>query len=302
MSYRLSDFDWDDLKFFLAVARSGTLRGGAESLHANHATVSRRLSSLEQAIGARLFDRSKEGLQLTQLGEELLPHILRIEDGITTASRVVAGRDAQPAGYINLSIPHFVAQSTLMEDLADFSRQYEEIQLNIVVTDAFVDLGRREADVTLRVAHEITDNVFGRRLLTYAVAVYSSAEYAKNMKDNGGKGLNWIGWNEKQEELTAPWVKQSPYPNATLRHRIKDGVLLYAMATAGMGLAYLPCFMADHDPKLTRLPFQKPKLDRSIWLLLHSDLSKTARIRLLVDFLFDRIKHRHQEFTMGIGC
>lgn len=300
MPYRLSDFDWDDLKFFLAVARSGTLRGGAEAMQANHATVSRHLTSLERDISARLFDRSKEGLQLTQLGEELLPNALRIEEEIATASRLIMGRDTDPSGFINLSIPPFLAQSPIMEDIAEFSQKYREIELNIQVTDTFVNLGMREADVTFRVAHEITEDVVGRRLLTYAVAVYGSVEYAEKAQNNGGAGLNWIGWSEKEEDITAPWIKQSPYPQATLRHRIDDGVLLYSMATAGMGLAYLPCFMADPDPRLARLPFQTPKLDRSVWLLLHGDLRKTARIRLFVDFLSDRIRQRKSEFIADV--
>lgn len=301
MPYRLSNFDWDDLKFFLAVARTGTLRGGANALGANHATVSRRLSALEHAINARLFDRSKDGLQLTQLGEELLPRAMRIEEEIATASRAVAGQDARPSGIISLSMPPFLVFSSIAQDLAEFSNQYEDIELHIQTSNRFVDLGRREADVSLRIAYEIIDDVVGRKLLTYSKAVYCSEEYASQIGDNGGAGLHWIGWNENEAETTAQWIRKSPYPNATLRHRVNDGLPQMALAAAGVGLTYSPCFMAEPYPGLVRAPFQTPIPDRSIWLFLHNDLRNTARIRLFVDFLSDRIRKRRIEFTAGIS-
>lgn len=300
MSYRLSNFDWDDLKFFLAVARAGTLRGGAVSLDANHATVSRRLSALEHAISARLFDRSKDGLQLTQLGEELLPHAMRVEEEIATASRAVAGQDDRPTGIISLSMPPFLVFSSIAHDLAEFSKQYEDIDLHIQTSNRFVDLGRREADVSLRIAFEITDDVVGRKLLTYSKAVYCSESYATQIEDNDGAGLHWIGWNENEADKTAPWIIKSPYPNATLRHRVNDGLPQMALAAAGVGLTYSPCFMADSYPGLVRAPFQTPVPDRSIWLLLHNDLRNTARIRLFVDFLSEKIRKRRTKFTAGL--
>ena len=90
-------FNWDDLKFFLAVARTGTLRGGADSIDVNHTTLQRRLSIMEDRVGSRLFDRSKQGLVLTQLGEDLMPYAKRVEEEMTAASRVIVGRDAEPS-------------------------------------------------------------------------------------------------------------------------------------------------------------------------------------------------------------
>ncbi len=299
MSDRLSNFDWDDLRFFLAVARSGTLRGGAEAIRANHATVSRRLTSLERGIKARLFDRTKSGLKLTQLGEELLPHALRVEDEIAAASRFVAGRDSHPSGQIHVSMPSGISHTSIVDDFAEFSREYEEIELSFQVTNTFADLARREADVSIRYAYEVTDDVVGRRVLRCARAVYCAADYAKRINDDGGEGLTWIGWNEDEGDKTAPWIKKTPFPHARLRHRINEVATQVAMAAAGMGLTFLPCFMADRNPGLVRAPFQDPVLDRSIWLLLHNDLRNTARIRVFVDFLVRRIKSRRDEFVAG---
>ena len=238
MPSRFSSFNWDDLRFFLAVTRSGTLRGGADDIGANHATVSRRLAALEAGIDARLFDRTKNGLKLTQLGEELFPFALRVEDEIAAASRIVAGRDLDPSGRIYVSMPSAFSLTSVAEDIAQFSREYEQIELHLQVTDSFADLALREADVSIRFAYEVTDDVVGRRVLRCANAVYCAPKYAKKIKDDGGKGLTWIGWNEGEGETTAPWIKKSPFPYAQLRHRIADAVAQMSAAAAGMGLTY----------------------------------------------------------------
>jgi DNA-binding transcriptional LysR family regulator len=299
MADRLGAFDWNDLRFFLAVARAGSIRGGAASIGANHATVSRRLAALEHAVEARLFDRAKSGLQLTQLGDALLPHAMRVEEEVAASSRIVAGRDARPAGTIKISIPPFLALTSIMDDFADFARCHGDIDIDLEVTNSFADLERREADVTLRYAYEVTEDVIGRKLVRCGKAAYCSPAYAEAMSDNGGDGLTWIGWTEDEGDTSASWIKKSPFPKALLRHRIREAVPQLTLAAAGAGLALLPCMVGERFPKVVRAPFQTPVPDRSLWLLLHRDLRKSARIRLLVDFLADRIRSRKGEFLPG---
>lgn len=289
-------FNWDDLKFFLAVARAGTIRGGADLLQANHTTVARRLTVMEDHIGSRLFDRSTTGLVLTQLGEDLMPYARRIEDEMTTASRIIVGRDAQPAGTVYVTMPHGLAMTSLMDDLAAFSEQYPEIELNVHFTNDVADLSRREADVSLRVAYEVTDDVVGRKLVQMSQAAYCSRDYAERVLDNGGQGLHLIGWHEPEGERTAKWVRESFYPNAQLKHRVSELVPLITLAASGLGMAYLACNLGDRHPGLIRAPFQKPLPYRSLWLLLHRDLKNTARVRLFVDFIAAQVKKRKNEF------
>lgn len=292
-------FNWDDLKFFLAVARAGTIRGGADLLQANHTTVARRLSVMEEHIGSRLFDRSTTGLVLTQLGEDLMPYALRIEDEMTSASRVIVGRDAQPAGTVYVTMPHGLAMTSIMDDLAAFSEKYPDIELNVHFTNDVADLARREADVSLRVAYEVMDDVVGRKLVQMSQAAYCTREYAERVNDNGGEGLNLIGWHEPEEDKTAKWVKESFYPKALLKHRVSELVPLITLAASGLGMAYLACNLGDRHPNLIRAPFQKPLPYRHLWLLLHRDLRNTARVRLFVDFIAAQIKARRNEFWVA---
>jgi DNA-binding transcriptional LysR family regulator len=291
--------NWDDLKVYLAVARMGTIRGGAESMGANHTTFARRLTVMEERLGSRLFDRSKQGLVLTQLGEDLLPHAERVEEEMAAAARAIAGRDARPSGTVYLTLPHGLAMTSIMDDLSAFAALYPDITLNMTFTNEVADLTRREADVSLRVAHDVSDDVVGRKLVQMSQAAYCSKEYAARVRNNGGGGLNLIGWHEPEGDTTAKWVQQSCYPKAELKHRVSELVPLISLAASGLGMAYLACNIGDRHPGLIRAPFQKPLPYRSLWLLLHRDLRNTARVRLFVDFLAARISQRKAEFWVA---
>ena len=288
--------DWDDLKYFLAVARCGTLRGGAQALSVNHTTLSRHLAVLEDRVGSRLFDRSKAGLALTQLGEDLLPHAERIEEEMAAASRVIIGRDSQPSGTIHVTLPHGLAMTSIMDDFAAFADNYPDIDLNMQFSNAIADLTRREADISFRIANEVTDDVVGRRLVDMSQAAYCSRDYARKVRDNGGEDLEFIGWHEPLGETTAPWIAKSCYPKAALKHRVSELVPLITLAASGLGMAYLACNLGDRNPDLIRVPFQKPLPYRSIWLLLHGDLKQSVRVRLLVEFLATELKKRRALF------
>lgn len=292
-------FNWDDLKIFLAVARSGTLRGGAERIHVNHTTLTRRLSIMEERIGSRLFDRSKSGLVLTQIGEDLMPHAERVEEEMTAASRMIIGRDAEPTGTVYVTMPHGIAMTSIMDDLTAFADRYPNIALNLSFTNDVADLTRREADVSLRVADKVDEDVVGRRLVQMSQAAYCTRDYAQRVKDNGGDGLHFIGWHEPEGDTTSKWLQESFYPRATLKHRVSELVPLITLAASGLGMVYLACNLGDRHPDLIRAPFQKPLAYRSLWLLLHRDLRRTARIRCFVDFLADRIRERRNEFWVA---
>ncbi|MCV6545890.1 MAG: LysR family transcriptional regulator [Cohaesibacter sp.] len=294
--------NWDDLKYFLAVARTGTLRAGAQSIFVNHTTLARRLAIMEERVGSRLFDRSTAGLVLTQLGEDLLPYAERVEGEMSAASRLIVGRDAQPSGTIYITLPHGLAMTSLMDDVTAFADLYPDIILNMNFTNDIRDLMRREADISLRVADQVLDDVVGRKLVQMSQAAYCTRDYAERISDNGGEGLHLIGWHEPEEATSAQWIKDSYYPKAVLKHRVSELVPLITLAASGLGMAYLACNLGDRQPNLIRAPFQKPLPYRSIWLLLHRDLRNTARVRLFVDFLVERVRSRRNEFWVAGTC
>lgn len=291
---RFLSIDWDDLRFFLAVDRAGTLRGAARALGVNHATVTRRLAALERDLDTRLFDRRPEGLTPSQAGEDLLGAAEKVEEELFAAQRRIGGRDSSPRGIVRLSVPPAMLRSFLTRELAAFARRNSGIELDVDASHSYSDLARREADVSIRMAEEVTEDLVGRRVIGYRKAIYASPAYLKT----AGNGSNfdpavhsWIGWGEGLPY--AAWPRDTPFPDLPVRHRLFSNFLQIEAAKDGLGLAFLPCFLADPEPGLVRVPGTGTLSGKSIWVLYHSDLRRTARVRTFIDFIIPAIlKHR----------
>lgn len=289
--------DWADLPYFLAVARTGSLRAAADVLAATHATVNRRISQLEAGFGVQLFERSVEGLTLTPAGEELLPLAIKAEEAVTSGRRRLSGRDQRPEGRVRLSIPPALAQKIVAPLIASFDAKHPGIEVEINVTDRFEDIARHETDVSLRVAFSVADDVVGRRVLQYTVAEMASPDYIDAhfpTAGPGGEGLTWIGWGDVQS--VPDWVARSPFPKAQVRHTVREGTLHVGLVQAGLGMSILPWFASEQNANVMPVPGARPRLDRSLWLLLHSDLRRTLRVRLLVDHLAEGLRAQKDRF------
>jgi DNA-binding transcriptional LysR family regulator len=282
--------DWDRVRVFLAVARSTSLRAAGESLNVTHATIARALNGLETELGARLFDRGRVGLSLTEAGAQLIGSAERMEREADAIQRRAQGLDAKVSGRLRVSVPPFHAYKLLAPHFASFIVAYPDIDLQVDITYRIADLARREADVSIRAAYEVGDDVVGRRLIRYLKCVYASPAYLATVPDlevGDGAGAVWIGWSET--ETQPAWVRESPFPRAALRHVMPEVVMQVEAAASGIGLSYRPCFIGDADPRLARAPGVEPVEDRSIWLLLHDDLRRTARVRAFVDFMAEHL-------------
>ncbi|MEX0284500.1 MAG: LysR family transcriptional regulator [Paracoccaceae bacterium] len=278
--------DWARIPYFLAVARTGSLRAAAERVGGTHATVDRNLRALEEGYGVRLFDRTTRGLSLTDAGEKLIPLAEEAETAMISARRRVQGLDQEASGKVRLSIPTTFHGIGIQDIIARFEQTYPDIELSIAVTNRFEDLNRAETDVSLRVAYQVDDDVVGRKIIQYAAGIFASREYVEKHWENAGpqgEGLQWIGWGDTGG--LPEWVKNSPFPKARVRYSVGSPTLIGHLVGAGMGMSYLPWFVSDWIGDLVPMPGTDPFLDRSLWLLLHSDLRRTNRVRLLVDHL-----------------
>lgn len=280
--------DWDDFRYFLAVARKGSVRAAAATLAVNHSTVSRRIDAFEDRAHARLFERLPSGYVLTEAGEQILELVERIETDAIAVGRRLAGRDSELSGTLRVTLPNTIAMRLVMPDLVAFSNAYPDIDLAIDVSLSMSDLARREADVAIRVSNDPPGNLIGRRLVKYARSIYASEEYlARHDVDSAPERLEWIGWNDT---ITNPqWVRESPYPDAVVRHRVPNTMAHLEAARNGMGICMLPCFIGDTERTLRRLPPGHAEPDREIWLMTHEDLRRTARVRRFMDFIVEAI-------------
>lgn len=293
-----SNVDWARLPYFLEVARTGSLRAAAGSLGGTHATVNRNLRALEAAYGVRLFDRSRNGLSLTPAGEALLPIAEEAERLVISGRRKLQGLDHEATGTVRLSLPTVFASAIVPEILVRFTETYPEIDLDVSATNRFENINRSETDVSVRIAHNVDDDVVGRKVLQYAQGIFASKDYLDAHYEGAGtlgEGLCWIGWGATGGKPS--WVEDSPFPKAQVRNCIRSPTLVTHMVANGAGMSYLPCWLAHVHPQLVRVPNTDVSPDRSIWLLLHSDLRQTTRVRLLVDFLVKELRARRAIFV-----
>lgn len=279
--------NWDDTRLFLALARSGSARATAAEQKISHSTVKRRVDRLEADLGVRLFDRDVHGYRLTGAGELMMKSTLRAEEALLTAERQLQGRDAQLSGEIRLTTPNVIAQHLIMDDLAEFTRLYPDIEMNIMISYDLFDLSRREADIALRVLRldsNPPEGLIGRKLMTMNSCYYATEAYlAENDPNRENSRARWIGWDDF--ERFPVWVKESPFPKLPVYGRMNDAMLQAEAARCGFGLTVLPCFFGDCIEGLQRIPGCDPYPSYDLWMLSHPDLRDAARMRKFREYI-----------------
>ena len=282
--------NWEQMPYFLAVARFGSLRAAAEALGTTHAKLSRQIDALEGAYGMQLFRRSRSGVELTEAGKLLLPVAKEAEGLFLGAQQRLTGLDRQETGSLRFSLSGTLAYEIVSPILIKFFERYPGIDIDIRVSDRMEDINRLETDVSLRVAYEVTDDVVARKLLPVALAYYASPDYLKrHMPEAGskGEGLHLIGWDEINRSPS--WIEQSPFPLAEVRHATTDHVLQLNLARRGFGIVKTMPLLASNGLELVPVPGNELEFDQNIWILLHSDLRRTTRVRRFVDFLANEL-------------
>lgn len=288
--------NWDDHRIFLAVARESSIRKAAATLGVSHSTVLRRITAFEEALDVRLFERVPTGYFTTPAGEDMLRSAQRIEEEALAAARRVAGRDTQLCGKVRVTLPSALATHLLMPDLAAFDREHPEIDLELILTYTITNLAKREADVAIRLSNDPPDDLVGRRILHMSNAAY----VAKDHLHGGGNKrtaaqLKWIGFSERS---SMQWVEDSDFPNVPVGACIDDPLARMEAVRAGVGMAMLPCFMADAQPDLHRMPPGTLRPHKDVWVLTHKDLRNTARIRKFTSFMSHAL-HNKRDLLEG---
>ena len=284
--------NWDDLRLFLAVARSGSISSGAKLLNLQHSTVSRRMRKLEQDLGVRLFDKVPSGYVLTKAGDNLLQAAGRIEREVLSVDGTLSGKDLKPSGPLRVTAIDNMATTVLMPMFSEFSRKYPEVTLHVMVSNNDVSLAQREADVAIRLTNTPPDTLIGKRILTVSSAIYGSQEYLGQLPDEGEVpewlGVECCGFHKS-------WTKQA-CGDQPHRFYVDDTLLTQAALREGMGVSILPCFMGDPDPALARYSGPHAEWDLGLWILLHPDLKRTTRVLTFRDFMMEAIKRQSDLF------
>lgn len=278
--------NWDDLRYLLAVARHGSLSAAARVLGVNHSTVLRRVTALEQTMGARLFDKLPGGYVLTAAGDEVRRVALRMEEELAAANRLLSGRDTQLRGTVRVTTVDIIALHVLPRHLAAFHDRYPDLCVDLMTAEASLSLTRREADVAIRSTNHPPDTLIGRAVSELAFAVYGAESYLARTGATGDEAAHrWVDLDESFAHTgIGQWLKRT-HPQARVVQRVNSVALAIEAVRAGAGLGLLPCGLAGRDPGLRRLGPPVPGVGSTLWLLTHQDLRHMGRVRAFLDFM-----------------
>jgi DNA-binding transcriptional LysR family regulator len=287
--------DWNDLRYFLAVAREGSTLAAGRALRTSQTTVARRIAALERALGLPLFDKRQAGYVLTPAGEGLVARATSVEQAAGAFAEAAAAEARDVSGTVRITTEEVYALTLISPLLPELHDLHPEIVIDLDSSQAVRDLGNGEADIALRAtkSQETAAGVVGRQLCIDDWSLYCSRAYAsrhgvpstraelQNHAFIGGGGGNlWLNYQA--------WLQDLGLEAQVAMHHASSGGLL-AGVRSGFGIAVLPCIVGDADPDLVRCVPPRDHHGRVLWLLTHERVRHAPRVRIVIDFLYERV-------------
>ena len=283
--------DWDQVRHFLEVVRTGSVSQAALSLGVNQTTVSRRISALEAHLGKRLFERSTNGWLVTPLGERLVTPAEQMAEEAHAIERQAFADSQELSGQLRITLAEICTQRLAMPAIKAFSQHYPNVRIEILATSKELDLAARDADVALRSTDEPPPNLVGKRIAQLAYAVYGTKDLQDLTEQNPDSKeipcITWIG----DGQTRPPWIEKG-FPNSHNIYRSSSLSVMLQMAQEGIGIAQMPCALCDPDPLLHRIKSRHVEPGWGLWVLSHVDLRTTARVRIFRDFLVSALEEQ----------
>jgi DNA-binding transcriptional LysR family regulator len=290
--------DWNDLRYFLAVAKGGSTLAAGRTLRVSQTTVARRITSLEKALAVRLFDKRQAGYALTPAGEELLSRAEDVESAATAFAEAAGAQSRDVSGSVKITTEEVYGITVLAPILRELHERHPGILIELDTSQQVRDLCAGEADISLRSTKgpDQAAGLVGRQLCVDDWTLYCSRAYAERhgvprshaeLKQHafigGGGGHLWIHYQA--------WLKELGLEGQVAMHHATSGGLLSGVRS-GFGIAVLPCIVGDADRDLVRCVPPRTWHDGVIWLFTHERCRHTPRVRMVIDFLYERL-NRH---------
>jgi len=278
--------DWDFYRYFLAVARSGSFAGAADNLRVSAQTVSRKIASLEEELGLKLFVKTHDRYVLSSIGERLLPDIERIAETELRLQSTLAGARGSISGIIKVSVSDVLSGHWLVPSLDALTERYPDLSVDVLVDRWPVSVRRREADIVLRLFAPGEENLIGRKIGLVGAGFYASRAYV----DRCGLPRDREDWSSHRvvgiasNSTLAHWVNHVAR-DAQIRMRCSSHNDVLRAVTAGLGIGLLVTLWGDAEPDLVRIAPNRLHRTADLWLLTHPDLIQTPAVRTVLDFI-----------------
>lgn len=278
--------NWEDLRYFIAVANTGSLSAAARLLHVDHATVSRRINSLETSLQNQLVDRNSRACYLTPFGQQILDIAIKMEESAFAIQRASLAAKESITGKVIVSAPPVLATHLLAKNLNNFHQRHPNIQISIASQAMRVSLSKREADIALRLVRPTENNDVARKLENMPFALYAHKNYPYR-----NDPLHWgfIGYDSQFSDMPhAKWIIEAA-KNQRIICEVSDITSQLIAVKSGVGVGSLPCFIGDNEPELQRLQFDGKIYAPEVWLVVHADLRSSPLLRIVLDFMIEVI-------------
>jgi molybdate transport repressor ModE-like protein len=287
-------FDWNDLKYFIAIARSGSTLAAARTLGLSQSTVHRRLEELEKQLGQQLVVRHPTGYRLTELGEELRSYVERVEQAITDFERRASAWGKDVRGTVKVTCPDEVGSRILASGLIDkFHARYPSSRVEFVMSDRNLDLAKGQADIAIRGVTPTEDALVGRKIADSSWAVYASKSYVerygsvKRPEDINHHSVVLFD-GRMRDHRSAQWLR-SVAPNARIAVRANNMLAMLLAVRSSAGMAPLPVLIGEKDDALVRVLGPIQDIATTFFLLMHKDMKRTPRVRAFFDFMIEEL-------------
>lgn len=281
--------NWNDIRYLLAVSRHGGLTGASRELKVSQSTVARRIETLETGLRTRLFERHTNGYELTEAGRGMVDRAIPIESRMTELLDDFKGRDTEVSGVVRISTIETLAVPILIPRLAAFRQTYPGLSLGIAIQASFARLPQREADIGLRLCRPEQGLFIVKRLGTISFGLYGSPDYLARHPIEAGSspvsGHQLIAWADPLSYIALPRLMKSWTTESGTALNVDSMQTQVLAIRSGFGLGILPCIMADRDKELVRVNSKQFHHEETIWLVVHSDIHRARRIRIVSDFL-----------------
>lgn len=273
---------WDDIQFFYSVAAYGGIIEASEKLRVNQTTVLRRIDHLEEKLGYSLFVRSRRQYLLTAQGEVLFGYASKVAQDMQQIDFEIRSLQQMENGVsVAISLPDFVYEYVVKDNLDDFLKKNPSIHLKFIVTNTFLELGHQEADVILRLtdnpASHLPEGLHGKCLGAVDLCGYLP------VKKTHAKDIRWIGWGASVD--FTGWIGSNKYPQGVTSLNLDNVILQLSQSKASGYCVILPCWVGDRDDEMKRMPGIKAFKGFDAWVLTHPSLKKAGYVQSVIDFL-----------------
>jgi DNA-binding transcriptional LysR family regulator len=285
--------DWDNLRYFLELARSGTLMSAARRLEVDHTTVARRIQALEKEVGAPLFSRESGGHRLTEAGRRLQPQVEAMESAFRTVERAAPASQEGLSGLVRIGATEGFGTVVLAPQLALFAQQHPKLVIDLLAMPRLVHLSRREADIVISLERPARGPVVVTKLSDYVLRLYASKQYlAKHDPIRSREDLRGHTFISYVDDLLFSKELQyldELYKPDSFALRSTSILAQHQATAAGAGIAVLPAFIAEPDKSLRRVLPDEANFTRSFWMSVPAETRHLARMKAVWDFLRETV-------------